>query len=84
MATAMNWELTYHASARMIEMGVDDDELLETLGYPSITYPSPPSYGPGRLIAVAGRLAIVHNPSTRTVITVLWHGRSDRSMASAA
>ena len=59
----MNWSLTNHASARMNEMGVEDNELLETLEYPSITYPSPPSYGPGRSIAVAGRLAVVHNPN---------------------
>ena len=75
----MTWTVTQHASVRMDEMGVQTEELIETLEHPSITYPSPPAYGPGRAIAVAGRLAVVHNPTTRAVITVLWHGWSGRS-----
>ena len=75
----MSWTITHHAEVRMTEMQVGTDELLETLSYPAITYPSPRSHGPGRSIAVAGRLAVVVNASTRTVITVLWHGQTGRS-----
>ena len=75
----MSWTITHHAEVRMTEMQIGAVELLETLTYPSITYPSPPSHGPGRSIAVAGRLAVVVNTSTCTVITVLWHGQTGRS-----
>lgn len=75
----MNWTLSHHAELRMSEMRIERDEVLEALTDPSITYPSPPSYGPGRSVAVGGRLAVVVHSATRTVITVLWHGRSGRS-----
>jgi len=68
--------MTRHAAERCEEMGLTEDDVEAALSYPEITYPSPPHYGPGRNIAVASRLAVVHNGPT--VITVLWHKRSDR------
>ena len=75
----MTWVVTHHAEIRMNEMNVDIEEVLAVLEWPSTTYPSPASYGPGRSVAVAGRLAVVHNPSSGAVITVLWNGQSGRS-----
>lgn len=80
----MSWTVTGHAAHRMDQMGVEESELFYVLEHPSITYPSPPHHGPGRSIAVAGRLAIVHNPTTKTVITVLWHGASGRAVDGRA
>jgi len=68
--------MTRHPAERFEEMGLTEDDVEAALSYPEITYPSSPHYGPGRNIAVAGRLAVVHNGPT--VITVLWHKRSGR------
>ena len=69
-----------HAERRMREMRVSWTDIVEVLKNPEVTYPSPPSHGPGRLISLHGRLAVVHN-GRGLVVTVLWRGHttSDRS-----
>jgi hypothetical protein len=69
--------LTAHATERSTQMRLDLDEITATVRQPDLTYPSPPKYGPGRVISVGGRLAVVH--SGATVITVLWRGRTCRA-----
>ena len=70
-------ELSYHAELRCSQMGLTRDDVLSVLRSPQLTYPSPPKYGPGRMISVADPLAVVHRGSN--VITVLWHGRAGRT-----
>jgi hypothetical protein len=52
-------------------------EVADALVSAELTYPSPPKYGAGRQISVAGPLAVVHHDDH--VITVLWHRREGRS-----
>ena len=69
--------LTYHAQHRCSQMGLTIDDVASVLRSPQLTYPSPPEYGPGRMISVADSLAVVHRGPD--VITVLWHGRTSRT-----
>lgn len=80
----MIWSMSFHATLRVNEMGLTEGEVVDALNWPSVTYPSPPKYGHGRSVAVSGRLAVVHNASTRTIITVLWNGASGRSVEPRA
>jgi len=74
--SAASCVMTRHASERCAEMGLTEHDVAVALEAAEISYPSPPEYGHGRNITVAGRLAVVHNGST--IITVLWHARSGR------
>ena len=66
-------------------MGVEENEVVATVQYPEVTYPSPSKYGPGRAVSVAGRLAVVHSVGDDVVvITVLWRGESGRYPGVAA
>ena len=67
--------LTYHAQHRCSQMGLTIDDVASVLRSPQLTYPS--RHGPGRIVSVAGALAVVHRGSD--VITVLWHGRTGRT-----
>ena len=66
-----------HARDRCLEMGIERAEVVDVLARPLATYPSPAWYGPGRLVSIGGRLAIVHTPDW-VVITVLWDGQTSR------
>jgi hypothetical protein len=68
--------ISAHAASRCLEMTIDPAEVLTVITNPEITYPSPRSYGPGRVISVGGRLAVVHCDTS--VITVLWRGLDHR------
>lgn len=66
-------------------MGVDENEIVDAVRYPEVTYPSPSKYGPDRVVSVAGRLAVVHSVGDDpVVITVLWRGESGRYPCAAA
>lgn len=69
--------LTRHAYARCREMSVERSEVVETLRWPTMTYPAPPEYGPGRRVATGKRLAVVYAENF-VVITVLWNGQTSR------
>jgi len=73
------WLLTHHARRRIDEMGLELVEVMQALDDPAVTYPCRPCYERGRIVAVRDRLAVVHNPDARTVITVLWNGGDRRS-----
>jgi hypothetical protein len=72
------WNLTWHARTRMSEMQLNDDEVLDALRNPELTYPSSSRFRNGADIAVRGRLAIVFDPATGAVVTVLWRGLESR------
>lgn len=65
--------LTRHAFERAREMGVDLDEIRETIRNPETDYPGSAKY-PGTRKATRGRLAVAYKPGDRPlVITVLWN-----------
>lgn len=74
--------LSKHARQRCTEMGVEVDEVLAAVERWELRYPSPPEYGPDRMVSVAGRLAVVHTSTLDVVITVLWRGREGRAQAA--
>lgn len=69
--------LTPHALRRCKEMNVERAEVVEVIERHELQYPSPPGHGPGRLLAVGGRLLVVHTPDM-VVITVMWAGAEGR------
>jgi hypothetical protein len=77
----VEWSLTHHARRRIEEMDLAAAEVARVLDEPTTTYPGHPCYGAGRVVAVAGRLAVVHSPGTHEVITVLWNGKDGRPCA---
>jgi len=72
-----------HAQMRMREMGLSHGEVLAVLAEPMVRYPGSPAHGSGRVVAVGGRLAVVYDPATRCVITILWHGLTRRDGRAA-
>ena len=75
--------LSFHAQVRAAQMCVDESDIIAVIDFPEIVYPSPPNYGPDRLVFVAGRLAVVCG-SDGGVITVLWRGHTGRGTSPAA
>lgn len=73
--------LTVHALRRCDEMGVLRSEVVAAIREAEVRYPSAGAHGVGRSIAVAGRLAVVHDQDL-VVITVLWRGRSSRDLVA--
>jgi hypothetical protein len=71
-----------HALHRMREMGLSRSIVARVVADPDISYPGRPApTGEPRRIAVRGPLAVVYVPRTRTVVTVLWNGRTARHAA---
>jgi len=61
---------------RRAQMGLSLDEVTSALDGAELTYPD----ATRKLrIAVAGRLAVVHNPITRVIVTILWAGLETRA-----
>ena len=80
------WTITAHARERIDARGISDLDLHRALEQPECSYPQT---GSGlqegeRQVRVRGRWAVVVNPVTRTVITVLfaspndWHAHTRR------
>lgn len=71
--SVMNVTLSCHARQRCIEMGIPTKRVKRAFrdrcghDYPSLTYP-------GQRVLVIDELAIPYDPSTMTVITVMWNG----------
>lgn len=72
------WKITEHARGRMEEMALTRREVLEPLIDPVLDYPGSARYQEGRRVAVQGRLAVVYEPETRTIVTVLWNAEVAR------
>lgn len=62
------WRLTRHAQARAAEHGFDDAELLAALERPEVSYPQTNH----RQVRQESRVAVVVDPVTRVVVTVLF------------
>lgn len=72
MSDDREWQLTLHAAERFHEMDLTSAEVLEALDHPEVTYGSDPRYSPTTRTYQAGRLAVVADPTTRSVVTILW------------
>lgn len=62
-------------------MGLTKVEVLAALADPETRYPSVGRYRElGRMVATKGRIAVVYDPGTQDVITIIWntHERYDR------
>jgi hypothetical protein len=62
------WIFASHAEQRRAQMGLCTEEVTTVLDDPDLVYPA----RHGLRIAVGGRLAVVHDPRTGIVVTVLW------------
>lgn len=66
-------KLTGHAKERMAEMGIDADEVYDTVRHPDVKYISDRHRAKGdREVRIKGRLAIIIENDKR-IVTVLWH-----------
>ncbi|MFH8626214.1 hypothetical protein ACH4A8_30765 [Streptomyces vietnamensis] len=75
MANISELSFSSHAVQRALDMALDADELRLTLTRPEHVRPSPmtrPEYA-GQKIHIRGRVAAAVNPTTKTVITVMWY-----------
>ena len=75
---ALGWHLSPHARDRIRTRGVRASRLVEALKAPDVCYPSG-----GDQVRTSGRLAVVVDPSSRTVLTVLLTGDSAWDEANA-
>lgn len=69
------WFLSRHALDRATQMGLDRARVVETLDEPEVAWPSHQD----RRIAVRESLAVVFDPASHVVITVLWHTEAEWS-----
>jgi hypothetical protein len=67
--TTIGWRLSCHARERMHSRGVSVEQVVAVLTDPDLTYPSA-----GEVVHTRGRLAVVTNPTTHTVVTFLLTG----------
>lgn len=63
------WFVSRHALQRMMEMGLDRRQVVETLDEPDASWPAHQA----RRIAVRSDLKVVFDPASHVVVTVLWH-----------
>lgn len=70
------WRITEHARARAAERGICDRDLRLTIEEPWCTYPQTDTYGANRQVRSRGDWAVVVNPATRTLITVLFRSQA--------
>lgn len=80
--------LSWHAQKRAAELGFTSADVEKCVRFPEQSYPSHPSYGPGRRMYQRRTLAVVVDIDNNVVITVLlrtqrrWtHGVDDRRTA---
>lgn len=64
----------------MAEMGLGREEIEAALNEPRVVYPGAARLGTDKAVAVGGRLAVVHDPARRVVVTVLWDGLTGRDV----
>lgn len=67
------WFLSRHALERMYQMALERGHVIAVLNEPEISWPS----YLGRRVAVSGDVAVVFDPASRAVVTVLWHVDED-------
>ena len=72
------WFLGHHCLLRMNEMALRRSDITEVLEQFETRYPGSVRYPKGRCVATKGRLAVVYEPQTKTVVTVLWNGLTSR------
>jgi hypothetical protein len=70
------WRLTQHARARAAEHCFDDAELSAALERPEVSY-TQTNRGELRQVRQGGRVAVVVNPETRVVVTVLFRSPAE-------
>jgi hypothetical protein len=68
--------MSRHAAKRAAEMCVEEAEIATALTAPFLTYPNAAGHPRGTTY-VAGRIAVPVG-ADGTVLTVLWHGRTQR------
>jgi len=68
---SLGWRLTKHARETALRRDVEIHDVLLTAVDPEVTYTSGPAYGVDREVRQRGLLAVVVNPDTQVVITVL-------------
>ena len=86
VAQPEGWHLSQHAYLRAVELGYRTEEVLACAEAPATTYDSDDKrYGKGQKVHKRGDIAIVTNPRTHEVVTVLlpktdqWtHGKDRR------
>jgi hypothetical protein len=84
----VGWYLTHHLRTRAIERGISENEILDVLDEPEVTY-SQSAYGLERQVHQRGRLSVVVDARTRAAITVMfrshetWLGHLEPSRAAA-
>lgn len=71
---SQRWKICDHAKQRLGEMGLRRRDILTALRNAEVEYPGSLGHPDGRRIACWDRLAVVFNPTTKTVVTVLWRG----------
>ena len=70
------WQLTRHAQARAAEHGFEDAELLAALERPGVSY-TQTNHGELREVRQERRVAVVVDPVTRVVVTVLFRSPAE-------
>lgn len=68
---ATAWTFTHHLKQRAAQRGITDAAIIEVLHTPDVTYPQS-AFGSDRQVRQRGELAVVVNPLTHMVITVLF------------
>ena len=69
------WTFTPHSVDRALDMALDAEELRLALTRPEYIRPSPPTrprYSHCKM-HIRGRLALAVDPTTKTVITIMWY-----------
>lgn len=61
----------------MRQMGLEEGDVLQALANPAIDYCSPPKYGGQTRVAVLHPIAVPYDPTTETIITVLWNTQEE-------
>jgi hypothetical protein len=72
----VGWRLTRHAQARAAEHGFDDAELFAALERPEVSY-TQTNHGKLRQVRQESRVAVVVDPVTRVVVTVLFRSPAE-------
>jgi len=72
----VGWRLTRHAQARAAEHGFDGAELLAALERPEVSY-TQTNHGDLRQVRQKSRVAVVVDPVTRVVVTVLFRSPAE-------
>lgn len=68
-SSAIQWTLSHHAALRALQRGITEEQILEILNDPQVTY-TQAAY-PGRQVRQRGRYAVI--VAGETIVTVLYH-----------